>query len=252
MYTLRSEGTLLLGPINKWLYASFAPKKHAFEVARREADKRGFTADSGKIVQLVTDGDNDLERYAKQLFPEATYYTLDVAHVVERIWEAGCCFLREGSVKLRRWVEEQKELLYAGRINELLAELRRCRKTLGRGKRKASRRERFGEIIKYLAKRKAMMCYAELMDDDFEVGSGAVEGAVKHIVGKRCDQGGMRWIRERAEAVVQLRCIELNGDWDRFIEYVHDRVRKRGLDLGVRVRIQQKEPAPLPEIEEAA
>ncbi len=94
--------------------------------------------------------------------------------------------------------------------------------------------------------------YAELKDDDFEVGSGAVEGGVKHIVGKRCDQGGMRWIRERAEAVVQLRCIELNGDWDRFIEYVHDRVRQRGLDLGVCVRIQQKEPAPLPEIEEAA
>ncbi len=59
--TRRSEGTLLLGPINKWHYACFAPKKHAFEVARREADKRGFTADSGKIVQLVTDGDNDLE-----------------------------------------------------------------------------------------------------------------------------------------------------------------------------------------------
>lgn len=252
MYTLRSEGTLLLGPINKRFYTSFAPKKHSFEYARREADKRGFTRGSGQIVQLVTDGDNDLERYAKQFFPEATYHTLDVAHVVERIWEAGSCFLREGSKALREWVEAQKELLYAGRIDELLDELRCRRRAMGRGKRRRSRRKRLGDHIKYLAKRKEMMCYGELMDEDFEVGSGAVEGAVKHIIGKRCDQGGMRWIRERAEAVVQLRCIELNGDWNRFTEYVHDVVRQQGIEKGKRIRMQRSQPAPLPDVDEAA
>ncbi len=252
MYTLRSEGTLLLGPINKWLYASFAPKKHAFEIARREADKRGFTGDSGRVLQIVSDGDNDLERYASELFPEATHHTLDIVHVIEKLWEAGGCFLSEGSKALSRWVEAQKDLLYGSRLKELLSELRRCRRAMGRGKKKAARRKRLGEIIKYLAKRKAMMSYADLMDDDFEVGSGAVEGAVKHIIGKRCDQGGMRWIRERAEAVVQLRCIELNGDWDRFVAFVHDGVQRRGHQHGVSVRIQQNEPAPLPEVAEAA
>jgi hypothetical protein len=251
MYTLRSEGTLLLGPINKWNYASFAPKKHAFEVARREADKRGFTAEGGKIVQLVTDGDNDLETYAKQLFPEATYHTLDVAHVVERLWEAGRCFFRDGSKALRKWVDGQKKLLFAGDIAAVLVELRKLKKALGRGNKKKKRRERLADIIKYLKKRQAMMCYSELMDEDFEVGSGAVEGAVKHIIGKRCDQGGMRWIRERAEAVIQLRCIELNGDWDRFIEFVHDSQRQRGIEHGLRVRIQRRSPAPLPEVEAA-
>ena len=48
-----------------------------------------------------------------------------------------------------------------------------------------------------------MMNYDELMDEDLELGSGAVEGAVKFIIGKRCDQGGMRWIVERNEAVIQ-------------------------------------------------
>ena len=44
MYTLRRQprGDLLLGPINKRYYASFAPKRHAVEIARREATKRGF------------------------------------------------------------------------------------------------------------------------------------------------------------------------------------------------------------------
>lgn len=62
MYTLRraSDGTMLLGPLNKRVYASFAPKRHVFAIARREADKRGFTKDCGKQVQLLTDGDEDL------------------------------------------------------------------------------------------------------------------------------------------------------------------------------------------------
>jgi len=62
MYTLRKQpgGPLLLGPINKRYYASFGSKRHAIEVARREATKRGFGPDTKKLVQVLTDGDNDL------------------------------------------------------------------------------------------------------------------------------------------------------------------------------------------------
>ncbi len=64
MYTLkRSADGLLEGPINKKVYASYAPKRHAVAVARREADKRGFKDQGAKLVQVVTDGDNDLKRY---------------------------------------------------------------------------------------------------------------------------------------------------------------------------------------------
>ena len=87
MYTLKmsADGTLE-GPINKKVYASYAPKRHAVAIARREADKRGFQRGSGKVVQIVTDGDNDLERYIDEYFPEAEH-TIDVYHVTEYIWE---------------------------------------------------------------------------------------------------------------------------------------------------------------------
>jgi hypothetical protein len=64
LYTLRrsADGTLE-GPINKKVYASYAPKRHAVAIARREADKRGFGPDSGQRIQIVSDGDLDLERY---------------------------------------------------------------------------------------------------------------------------------------------------------------------------------------------
>ncbi|MCP3958764.1 MAG: hypothetical protein GY719_13000 [bacterium] len=247
MYTLRTVGTELHGPINKWHYASFAPKKHAFAIAFREAKKRGFDPDGDDVIQIVTDGDPDLARYTKLFFPKAIH-TLDVIHVVERLWKASTCFYEAGSEAQENWVEEQKDLLYAGRIEEVITELRARRNKLCRSNKNEKRRERLKKLIDYLKTRVHMMNYAELVDEDLEIGSGAVEGAVKHIIGKRCDQGGMRWIVERNEAVVQLRCIEVNGDWERFTSFVHDRIRGRQLEDLSRIRIQQKVAEPLPKL----
>ena len=75
--------------------------------------KRINAASSGaaeKSIQIVTDGDNDLERYINEYFPEAEH-TIDVYHV-EYIWEAGHCLQR--GQELVEWVEEQKEALSMG------------------------------------------------------------------------------------------------------------------------------------------
>ena len=85
-------------------------------------------------------------------------------------------------------------------------------------------------------------------------GSGAVEGAIRSVIGGRFDQGGMRWIKERAEALLQhqLRCLEINGDWDAFINWVHDDMRATAQAQGRAIRLQQNTPAPLPKLREAA
>jgi len=97
-----------------------------------------------------------------------------------------------------------------------------------------------------------MMRYDEIIDADLELGTGAVEGAVKNIIGKRFDHGGMRWIKERAEALLQLRCIEANGQWEAFIDFVHDRLRAEAIADGTRPRLQSTTPAALPALREAA
>lgn len=48
--------------------------------------------------------------------------------------------------------------------------------------------------------------------------------ADKYVVGERFDCAGMRWIKERAQALLQLRCIELNGQWDEFIDFAYARI----------------------------
>ena len=92
------------------------------------------------------------------------------------------------------------------------------------------------------------MPYDKIIKQDLELGSGAVEGAIKNIIGKCCDHGGMRWIEEGVEAVVQLRCIEANGDWDHFIEFVHDRMLANAQHDSARLRLQSSEPAELPHL----
>jgi len=246
MYTLRRSGDLLLGPINRWIYASFAPKEHAFQVARREASKRGFTAESGRLVQLVTDGDPDLDCYAKRYFPEAIH-TIDIMHVIEKLWTAGGCVHPEGSKELERWVNLQKKRLYGGRVPKIVAELRRTLEATPRtGPGNKGKRDRLTEVLRYIEKRTDQMNYQELLARDLEIGSGAVEGAVKNVIGKRCDHGGMRWIKERVEALLQLRCIEINGHWDAFVASVHDQFKADGTTNGRRLRLQSNSPAPLP------
>jgi hypothetical protein len=246
MYTLRRDvgpdGELVLkGPINRWQYASYAPKRHAFAVARREADKRGFAAGSGKHVQIMTDGDPDLERYAREFFVEAQH-SLDVIHVVEYLWKAGACLHREGSHALRGWVEKQKDRLYSGKAASIVRALRASETLASTPKKK----ERLAQIANYLAKRVEMMNYDELAREDLELSSGVVEGAVRYIVAQRFDEGGMRWIKERAEPLLQLRCIELNGDWDDFIAFAHRQICRKQRQSRRQIRLLQDHPEPLP------
>lgn len=247
MYTLkRSEDGSLEGPVNKKVYASYAPKRHAVAIARREADKRGFTEQSGKLVQIITDGDNDLDRYIGDFFSKALH-TIDVFHVTEYLWDAGMCLYKEGSEELVEWVDAQKEVLYDGRVSEIIKEIERLLGVLPKsGPGMKNRRERLEKARNYLDKRRDKMDYKSLRDQDLEISSGAVEGAVNYVIAKRFDSGGMRWIKERAEALLQLRCIEVNDDWDDFISFVHDKTSKQAQQKGANFLLKSSVPAPLP------
>ena len=246
MYTLRREGDLLLGPINVRRYASFASMEQAFVHAKREAAKRGFGPGSNKLIQFVSDGDNHIADYRDHYFPGVTV-TIDVIHVIEKLWDAGDCLYEEGSAELQKWVKRQKKRLYKGEARKTLREIKaRLNDIPKTGPGNKSRRETLDDVHAYLEKRVEKFNYHLLVSQDLELGTGMVEGAIKHIIGKRCDHGGMRWLKERVEAVVKLRCIEANGDWDTFINWVHDGIRTQGMETGQRIRLQQRTAAPLP------
>jgi hypothetical protein len=51
----------------------------------------------------------------------------------------------------------------------------------------------------------------------------------------------MRWKLEGAEPVLQLRCIELNGDWDEFIAWASDQTTTE-LQNGQLIKIRGATP----------
>lgn len=249
MYTLRRgpEGQLH-GPLNKRVYASFANKKSAFAFARCEAVKRGFDPDSDdKMIQVLTDGDDDLARLAATTFRHAIH-TIDIMHVLEYVWKAARC-MYANSAAITQFANRQENRLLRGRvdlvINELDTALNRSTTITPKGRAtiKSSR--------DYILKRSDKIDYSWLREQDLDIASGAVEGAVKHIVGFRFDNGGMRWIRERAEPLLKLRCIVYNGDWDTFIDYVHA-VNHAATHKGQAVRILRNVPESQAKSAEAA
>ncbi|MBI2373370.1 MAG: hypothetical protein HYV07_05170 [Deltaproteobacteria bacterium] len=251
IYTLRKTTDefgrpKLIGPINPRIFASFAPKKYAFEIARREANKRGFGPKSGRIIQFVSDGDDDLETYRKEYFrdypPDSIISTIDLPHVLEYVWSAGTSIFAEGSDELTGWVKTQKKRLLDGRPDLVLTELEKHLGSVPKtGPGNKGRRERLSKGIRYIRTNAHRMNYRLVLEQDLELGSGAVEGAIKHCIGQRFDHGGMRWIKERSDALLQLRCIAINGQWDDFMAWVQEKLPDES-------RIRRARPAPLPKV----
>jgi len=242
MYTLqRGADDRLHGPRNKRVWASFGGRKRAAMWARAEATKRGFGPRTKKTVQIVMDGASGLRSNMAAAFPNAIL-TIDVCHVVEKLWDLGHRFHKEGSAEVKAQVEGWKELVYAGRASELVTRLKRLLDGIPpSGPGTLGKRTMLAKVIGYVEPRVALMKYGEWREQDLVMASGQVEGAVRHVVGERMDCAGMRWIPGRAEAVLHLRCLEINGDWETFIAWSDQQYKRRLVEYEV-VQIRSNDP----------
>jgi hypothetical protein len=248
MYTLkRGEDGKLHGPVNKKLYATFAGSKAAAAWARAEATKRGFGPNTTKTVQILMDGAKRLREAMEPEFPKAIF-TLDVWHVVEKLWAVGRHYHEEGSDELQAWVEKLKTMLYEGKAKALVRRLQKLlREVPLNGPGTKGRRKTLKKVIGYIRKRLDMMHYQEWLEQDMVIGTGQAEGAVRYLVGERFDCAGMRWVKEKAEALLHLRCIELNGDWQKFVNWFQRKNQGR-LQKGERCRVLTDQPLQLKKV----
>jgi Uncharacterised protein family (UPF0236) len=245
MYTLqRGEDGKLHGPKNKKLFATFAGSKAAAAWARAEATKRGFGPDTTKTVQIVTDGARRLRTALEAKFPKAIF-TLDIWHVVERLWKVGRHYHKEGSDELQQFVDELTTLLYEGKAKTLIKRLQKLlRQVPQNGPGTKGRRATLKSVIGYLRRRLDMMHYRKWQEQDLVIATGQVEGAVRQLVGERFDCAGMRWLKGKAEALLHLRCIELNGDWEKFVNWFQ-RKNQGLLQKGEPRRVLTDQPIPI-------
>jgi hypothetical protein len=217
LYTLSQTPHGLEGPIGKRLYATFESHEALFIWLRKEADKRGY---GRKYTLFLGDGSPHIWRNQAIYFPKADV-CIDWWHIVERLWKAGACLFAEGSEDLSRWIAQQTKLLRRGSIHDIMATLMTALDELPkRGRGNKERRERLNAQLDYFGQHAHRMRYHLLRRRDLDIGTGAAEGAVRNLIAVRFDGPGMRWSRDRAERLLHLRCIALNGQWDDFAAHL--------------------------------
>jgi len=74
-------------------------------------------------------------------------------------------------------------------------------------------------VANYLYRNRTRMRYDEFLAKGWPIARGPVEGACKNLIKDRMGRSCMRWIEQMAEAIVQLRAINLSGDFDRYWQY---------------------------------
>jgi hypothetical protein len=72
--------------------------------------------------------------------------------------------------------------------------------------------------IAYLENNQEHMRYDEYIAEGYPIDSGVAEGACRHLVKDRMEQSGMRWTVSGAQAMLHVRVMYLNDQWNEFIE----------------------------------
>jgi hypothetical protein len=217
IYTLRKTAGGLEGPVNKRLIGTFESHEALFIWLRREADRRGY---GRKLCLFLGDGSDHIWRLQQQYFPDAEV-CLDWYHVVEKVWAVGDCFYDAGSQELARWVGQMTDLLRRDKVDVVIAELRwRLGNIPKTGPGNKWRRKKLEKTIGHFVEHQHRMRYGSLRARDLDIGTGVIEGAVRNLIAMRLDGPGMRWGRARAERLLHLRCILLNGQWQAFAAHL--------------------------------
>ncbi|HEU4754728.1 MAG TPA: ISKra4 family transposase [Armatimonadota bacterium] len=154
------------------------------------------------VVAALGDGADWIwEGYARYL-PHRVEI-LDFFHVSERLGQIAAAMHPEDEKAARAWQETQEkdlQVLGPGRLLERLAAW-----SPDRAPAREVRRINLG----YFQNQRERMDYPRYLREGWPIGSGAVEGACKHLVSDRFRGTGMRWKSPTAEPLLQLRAVLL-------------------------------------------
>lgn len=197
-------------PQNKRVRASLAGKEEGFEWVRQEVERRDLEGKKKRVCLM--DGDPALWRRAREVLG-GFVFLLALFHVLEYLWKAAYVFHGEGSVEAEAFVTPRLRMLLEGKAGYLIGGLREMGTKHGLSD---SKRKVLEGVIGYLVRHRAYLRYDEYLAQGLPIGSGAVEGACRHLGQDRMEGAGMRWTQAGAEAILKLRAGYLNRDWDRF------------------------------------
>ena len=159
-----------------------------------------------KEIVLVYDGAVWIENMLTKLFPKGVHI-LDWFHVTEHLWDTAKKIFGEKPIKLKSWVESYKQLLWDGKVEEVLHKLLK-------ESQEVENQTPLLELYTYFNSRKNRMRYKYFRKKRYYIGSGAIESANKYAIQSRLKKAGMKWSIDGANAIAYLRTTYLSGQWE--------------------------------------
>jgi hypothetical protein len=164
---------------------------------------------------VVVDGANHqlecIKKYAKAMKVHITII-VDIIHVIEYIWRAAEDLHSTHPARVG-FVQRTARDLLEGNINQVIADLEGSLRTQIEAGHNCPGLKR---TIDYLRAKSPYLEYDLALAQGWPIASGNVEGACRSIVKDRLDITGARWSLEGAEAVLLLRTVIANGDFEEY------------------------------------
>jgi hypothetical protein len=210
----------------KWVTASVA--RDAAEVVTRvfdEAERRD--PEHHRCWVALVDGNN---HQIDRINAEAGNRNLkvpivvDLIHVMEYIWSAAWCFFAEGDQAAQDWVRAKTLAVLDGNAGDVAAGIRRRATTARLTK---AKRKNADACATYLTNKAPYLDYPTALAAGWPIATGIIEGTCRYLVADRMDITGARWSVDGAEAVLKLRAVRSNGDFDDYWTFHLDHERQR-------------------------
>jgi hypothetical protein len=177
----------------------------------------------GNELVCILDGERSLWALVYAYFP-AAFFVLDIFHVLEHLGKAALCFYDEGSPQAREFVTERLRMLLQGKAGRMIGGLKQM---LSKHELSNAARHTLNQVIGYLERNRKHMRYEICLARGYPIGSGVIEGACRNLINDRLELTGMSWSPQGAEAVMRLRAVHINKDWETFWNYRRKAERKR-------------------------
>ena len=190
------------------------------EAQRRDPDQRH------PWIVLVDGNNHQIDRTRAEADARGldVAIVVDLVHVLEYLWAAAWCFFAEGDPAAEDWVRDRAIAVLDGKAITVAAGIRRRATAAGL---RAGRRRNADTAADYLIAKAPYLDYPTALAQGWPIATGVIEGACRHLVKDRMDITGARWGLGGAEAVLKLRALASNGDFDDYWRYHLTQERRR-------------------------
>ena len=195
-------------PQNKQVFATLGGKEAALLFTAKQVWKQQGAHIRRKVA--LTDGSAALQERMLAQFSDFTL-VLDCIHAIEYLWKAANVLLGETAPERTTWVKSRALLMLSGQTQDLIDDLQEIASTV-----EAAVCKTLLSVAGYFERNQNYMRYDDYLAQGYPIATGVIEGACRHLVKDRCELSGMRWTQEGAEAILQIRAVAENGDWEAF------------------------------------